>query len=225
MRYPTRLGRRRGIGLAAVALLAVLAACQTPTGFDHTPPGGSSAPDGPDGSAAAELAALPVRVEDTGAHYRREDWGQWASGPGGCDTREQVLRRAVEPGTLRLAAGCHVLGGRWTSSYDGEVITRPELVQIDHRVPVKEALQSGARNWTAEQRRHFYNDQHNLAAVSAHSNTSKGDRDPGVWRPENHAVWCDYATRYIATKHSYGLAVDAGERDGLAAMLRTCAGR
>jgi hypothetical protein len=186
--------------------------------------------------ARAELATLAVRVPDTGAHYRRADWGGWTH-TGGCDTRETVLRRDAVPGTAHTATtstnggsahrsgtGCRIVTGRWVSPYDQMVITDPHLVQIDHRVPVKEAAESGARTWTAAERARFYNDPNNLVAVSAHANTSKGDRDPRTWRPANRGDWCHYAAGYVATKHTYRLAVDPPERAGLAAMLNTCPG-
>lgn len=178
--------------------------------------------DAPAGGARARLAELTVRIEDTGAHYRRSDWGTWAIGGSGCDTRETILRRDAVPGSVRTGPKCQVLAGRWTSPYDRLVTTRPAEVQIDHRVPLAEAARSGARGWSRAQREHFYNDQTNLLAVSARSNTSKGDRDPGRWLPPNMAARCDYAVRYIDTKRAYRLTVDRAERDALAAMLNTC---
>jgi uncharacterized protein DUF1524 len=110
------------------------------------------------------------------------------------------------------------------SPYSRAVITSPSLVQIDHRVPVKEAARSGTRTWTRAQRERFYNDPTNLVAVDAHANTAKGDRDPATWRPTNRADWCDYAAGYVHTKHTYRLTVDPAEHTALAAMLTTCAG-
>lgn len=173
------------------------------------------------GTARAQLAALTVRVEDTGAHYNRGDWGGWTTSRG-CTTREAVLIRDGQ--NVRTGAGCRVTAGRWVSTYDDTTITDPGAVQIDHRVPVKEAQRSGARSWTREQRARFYNDPNNLAAVSAHANTSKGDRDPGRWRPPARESWCGYATAYVAIKSTYRLTVDDRERAGLTAMLATCGG-
>jgi hypothetical protein len=249
---PGRLGRRVGGALTFALTMTVLAGCQsaqiwpaehadaaapiTVTTSTTTLTRATGAPVSV-GQARAELAALPVRVPDTGAHYNRTDWGGWTRN-GGCDTREIVLRRDAVPGTIhtaatttttsgtgrrRLGAGCRIAAGRWVSPYDGIVITDPHLVQIDHRVPVKEAASSGARTWTSAQRSRFYNDPNNLVAVSAHANTSKGDRDPGTWRPDR-ADWCAYSIGYIATKHTYRLTVDAAERAGLVAMLNTCPG-
>jgi Protein of unknown function (DUF1524) len=176
---------------------------------------------------ARQLDQLLVRAEDTGAHYRRADWGDWASHGRGCDTREVVL---LEQGVGVVAGkdcrpSCPTLTPRtpcWVSPYDGARLQDPAGVQVDHLVPVKEAVRSGARGWDRALRQRFYNDPINLFAVSAHANTSKGDRDPGRWRPSNRDSWCVYATGYIAVKRGYGLSVDQRERDALLQMVGTC---
>lgn len=211
----------RTLRVTVLSLLAVAATACQPSDV-HPPAGPASATD-----ARSQLAGLPVRVEDTGAHYRRDQWGDWATHGHGCDTRDLVLRdqgRGTVPGNgckpicPASAAPC------WTSPYDSIPLRDPAAVQIDHRVPVKEAMRSGARAWTQQQRQRFYNDPANLVAVSSHANSSKGDRDPARWRPSNRDTWCVYATGYIATKHTYDLSVDQHEHDALAAMLRTCPG-
>jgi hypothetical protein len=168
------------------------------------------------------LDTLTVRAEDTGTHYRRDEWGDW-SRAFGCTTRARVLIREAVPNSIRRGPGCHIAAGVWISSYDRTRITDPHTMQIDHRVPVHEASRSGARGWSSAERHRFYNDTANLIAVSATSNTAKGDGDPGRWRPPSGANWCGYAIQYIATKHRYGLTVDDRERAGLVAMLNTCA--
>lgn len=205
---------------AVTTVVLTLAGCQS-AHADSTPTTSQTASAG--AAARSMLNALAVRVPDTGAHYRRSDWGGW-TGLGGCNTRERVLIRDAGPGTVRRGPGCRVLAGTWRSPYDTTRITNPSGVQIDHRVPVKEANQSGARGWSSAQRARFYNDPTNLVAVSAHANTSKGDRDPGTWRPTNRAAWCGYAAGYITTKHAYRLTIDPAERAGLVAMLNTCPG-
>ena len=211
----------RSAGAALAAALTVLAAtaCQPATAHADTLTAGAR-------SARAVLDTLTVRTEDTGAHYLRADWGGWSrpAGAGGCDTRARVLLRDAAPGSIRRGPGCRIGAGVWVSSYDRTRITDPRGVQIDHRVPVREAQRSGARGWTPAQRARFYNDPANLIAVSAHANTSKGDDDPGRWRPPNRAAWCGYASAYVATKRTYRLTVDPAERAGLGAMLNTCPG-
>lgn len=217
--------------LTITAAVLAVAACRPGTAPTTASPPHTVAPAAGTPTTAAPapardlLAALPVRAEDTGAHYRRTDWGDWTQHGGACDTREVVLRdqgrnvkqgKECRPVCPAAAAPC------WVSPYDGATFGDPTAVQIDHRVPIKEAVRSGARTWDRAQRERFYNDQTNLVAVSAKANTSKGDKDPGRWRPSNRDNWCAYATGYIATKHTYGLTVDPAERDALLSMLATC---
>lgn len=165
------------------------------------------------------MLSLTVRPEDTGAHYNRDEWGGWTPRGGGCDTRETVLRRAGL--NIQLGPNCRVTSGTWISAYDGIELHTPAQVQIDHIVPVREAARSGARTWTRKRRAEFYNDLANLIAVSAASNTAKGDRDPARWLPPKTQARCDYAQIYIATKARYGLTVDQAEHDALAHVLDT----
>lgn len=171
------------------------------------------------GPATELLAALSVQQEDSGAHYDRQQWGDWASQGKSCDTRETVLQRQGRD--VQSGASCKIISGTWTSAYDGVTVTEPRTLDIDHIVPVKEANRSGARDWSAEQRRAFYNDFDNLVAVSASSNRGKGDSDPGHWRPDR-GHWCDYATGYVRIKTKYHLSVDDQEHAALVQMLNTC---
>jgi hypothetical protein len=172
------------------------------------------------------LDTLTVRVEDTGAHYDRDEWGSgWADHGNECSTRELVLHdqgTGVVNGD-RCAPVCPASGPAcWTSPYDGKQARDPSTLDLDHRVPVAEANRSGARNWTAAQRDTFYQDPTNLVAVTAAVNRSKGDDDPGRWRPPNRASWCGYAVSYVTTKSTYNLHVDPAELAALRSMLRTC---
>lgn len=196
--------------VSAALMLPLLWGCAVPSAAASTP-----------SAAAGDLAALVVRNEDTGAVYRRADWGSWTS-RGGCNTRERVLRRDATPGSVRLGPHCRVLTGRWVSPYDGATLTDPTQMQIDHQVSLKQAQQSGARVWTAAQRVAFANDERNLVATSATSNIRKGDRDVAHWRPTQRKAWCDYATAIVHVKRAYRLSVDPAEKAALTSMLNTC---
>jgi hypothetical protein len=179
----------------------------------------SDTPDAAPGASPELLSQLTVAVPDTGAHYDRAQWGDWVGQGNSCDTRAIVLKQQ-DPG-VQAGTRCKINAGKWTSPYDGAVVTDAKNLDIDHIVPVKEANISGARNWTAEQRSTFYNDPENLVAVSFSSNRSKGDSDPAHWRP-TRAYWCQYATHYATVKVRYHLTVDQDERAALAQMLNTC---
>jgi len=176
--------------------------------------------DAPAGVPSELLGQLTVAVEDTGAHYDRAAWGDWVGQGKSCDTRAIVLQH--QGSDVQSGASCKIASGKWTSAYDGVVVTNARDLDIDHIVPVKEANRSGARNWTTEQRAKFYNDSENLIAVSASSNRSKGDSDPAKWRPQSRAYWCSYATSYAGTKIRYHLTVDQDEKAALQQMLGTC---
>lgn len=198
--------------IALVAAVLVLAACTTP---------------GPVGTVltgpTAQLLTLTVTVEDTGAHYQRDDWGSWTT-VRGCDTRERVLARdgtgEVADDQCRPACPAALRTPCWTSPYDGRATGDPDTLDIDHLVPLAEAQRSGARGWTTVQRHGYANDPANLVAVTATVNRSKGDQDPATWLP---AQWrCQYAARWISVKATYGLTVDQAERDALVGVLAGC---
>jgi hypothetical protein len=58
--------------------------------------------------------------------------------------------------------------------------------------------------------------------VSASSNRSKGDLDPGQWKPTRDAAWCEYANDWVTVKKAWDLTADQNEVDDLRVMLRTC---
>ncbi|WP_221760997.1 HNH endonuclease family protein [Kibdelosporangium aridum] len=184
----------------------------------------STAQPPPSSTPSADLNALVVAPAGPMSGYSRDRFSHWAGSGAGdsCDTREIVLQRQ---GTeVARDAQCRAVSGKWVSPYDGVEIRKAADVDIDHVVPLAEAWRSGASTWTDEQRKHFANDLGNpqLVAVTAASNRSKGDQDPGTWKPPARAYWCTYAKNYVAVKAFYKLTVDTKERDGLATMLATC---
>mgnify|MGYP002414148878 CR=1 FL=1 len=169
------------------------------------------------------LNSLPVSVERS-AGYDRDLFRHWSDLDGdGCNTREQVLIDERRSGEVR---GCDVAGGRWRSTYDGDVTSNPSSFDIDHYVPLKEAWDSGAWRWNAATRERFANDlgfAGALIAVSASSNRSKSDRDPAEWLPERGV--CKYAKTWVAVKYRWRLAVDSTEKSELRRILRGCSSK
>src|SRR5690606_16366231 len=88
--------------------------------------------------ARDQLASLEVRPEHATDGYDRDDWPHWMPVGEGCDAREWVLREHAED-MVRTKGACTIGNGRWTSSYDGEVVTDPSELDIDHLVPLAEA--------------------------------------------------------------------------------------
>lgn len=194
-----------------------------------------SGPDGRDGGnggsggdvdpdrARSLLAELTVAESGSMRGYSRDRFPHWEQDADGCDTRETVLRRDGEDVDVDDET-CEVRDGAWRSPFDGERLTDPADVEIDHLVPLANAWRTGASEWGDERRAEFANDleRPELTAVSADSNRAKGDQDPSQWRPSERDYWCRYAHDWVVVKHHWELSVTAAERDALEDMLRTC---
>ncbi|UDY24162.1 HNH endonuclease family protein [Nocardioides sp. Kera G14] len=181
------------------------------------------------------LDGLVVEPRHNPVDYERAAFGtSWSDTDGnGCNQRDDVLLRDAVPGSTKVGqqGGCahDVLAGTWHDPYTGATLTFDDLkdlhqaqgVQIDHVVPLAEAWASGADQWTPERRRQFANDLDELLAVDGHANMSKGDGDSAAWRPRKD-YQCLYATRWIAVKTTWKLAIDLSEKEALAQMLTYC---
>lgn len=175
------------------------------------------------GTLAQAVAAVPVASEvRTG--YDRDLFRHWVDADGdGCDTRREVLIEEAEEAPTR-GSGCSLTGGRWFSYYDGVSQYDIADLQIDHMVPLAEAWDSGARSWSASKRQSFANDLGDprpLVAVTGGENTSKSDRDPAEWLPDNQR--CRYAEEWVATKIRWGLSQDSSEKSALSSLASGCA--
>ena len=206
----TRTGVAAGI---ALFVLATLTACNLPA----TAGGDSNAPLPAD--SGKQLAALKIGTAGPMTGYSRDRFGGgWTTQPDGCDTRVDVLK---SQGQEVKSKGCTVNSGKWLSLYDGQNVTSPHDLDIDHLVPEAEAWRTGAAKWTQQQRVAFANDLDELVAVTAHSNRSKGDQPPPGYMPVE-SERCDYATHWIKVKAKYQLTISQQEHDALVQMLGTC---
>nr|WP_199753173.1 HNH endonuclease family protein [Actinoplanes sp. ATCC 53533] len=210
---------------AALLTLTVTAGCEVPAenGAGSESTGDSTTTTTTDPTdAKAKLGKLKV-VAKTGSMsgYSREKFPHWNSTGSNCDIRDSVLKR---DGTKVKLSGCNVVAGTWISIYDGDKITDPAKVDVDHVVPLAEAWRSGAASWTTAQRKDFANDLEDpqLVAVSASSNRSKGDQNPSTWKPEQTGSWCQYAQDWIVVKSQWKLTVTAKEKAALTDMLEKC---
>lgn len=222
--------------LAASVAVLLLAGCHPtppaattagpPTTTQHTPPSSTPAAGDPH-TLLDQLTVAPSRPL-TG--YSRSQYGQaWTDdvdvllGRNGCDTRNDQLKLAAQPGTVRTKPGSHgrkVTAGTWTSPYTGQTITDRTKVSIDHVVPLAQSWRSGAQTWTARQRQNFANDPLELLPVDTASNASKGDSTPDQWVPATNR--CFYARRWIIVKATYHLSATAPETAALTELLTTC---
>jgi len=165
-------------------------------------------------TALSVLSAITVQNEyKTG--YVRSLFKHWVDGnSNGCDTREEVLIAESLTKAQVDAYGCKVIEGDWLSPYDNVIHTNPSELDIDHMIPLKEAWDSGAWNWTAAQRQSFANDLSDprpLIAVTAGQNRSKSDKDPSNWIPPRASYTCAYLAEWVAIKSHWKLSMDQSE--------------
>jgi hypothetical protein len=179
-----------------------------------TVPTKGSASVGAPTAALSMLAKISVQKEQP-AGYSRSLFKHWVDADkDGCNTREEVLIiESTSPAQVD-AYGCKVIEGNWLSPYDNVAHTNPSELDIDHMIPLKEAWDSGARNWTPSQRQLFANDLSDpraLIAVTAGQNRSKSDRDPSNWIPPNTQYICTYLSEWVAIKFRWQLSMDQSE--------------
>lgn len=171
------------------------------------------------------LARVPM-VAEKRRGYRREDWPHWLDLDGDCrDTRTEVLIRDSLSPVQMSSDGCRVLRGRWRDPYTGEEYRDPTDLDIDHRVPLDEAHDSGGHAWDRDRRAAYANDlsdRRTLLAVSAVSNRTKGAKGPDAWLPPDHTQVCRYVADWVAVKLRWQLTVDARERAAIDTVLTGC---
>ena len=115
-----------------------------------------------------------------------------------------------------------MVSGSWNDSYSGKTITDATTLDIDHMVPLKEAHEPGAANWSRERKRAYANDLDDpdtLIAVDRRLNRQKGAKDPAEWLPPNPAYQTQYARAWVAVKLKWGLTADRQELVALQKLL------
>ncbi|MER5988875.1 HNH endonuclease family protein [Streptomyces sp. NPDC001787] len=170
------------------------------------------------------IKALPLAAESREG-YQRTAFRHWIDEDhDSCSTRAEVLiAESRVPATIE--PGCKVTAGSWFSYYDQLTVTEPGALDIDHMVPLAEAWDSGASQWTAARRQAYANDlgsERSLVAVTARTNRSKADQDPATWLPPAADSHCTYAADWVATKLRWQLTVDQEEAAALNEVAATC---
>jgi hypothetical protein len=170
------------------------------------------------------VASLTVATEvRTG--YNRDLFPHWIDADrDGCNSRYEVLIAEATTAPT-VGSGCSLSGGRWYSYYNNASYTLTSDLDIDHMVPLAEAWDSGARNWTTSRRQSFANDlgdSRPLAAVKDTVNQAKGDKDPAEWMPPYSGATCRYVQEWVATKKRWGLTVDTAEKNRLVTLANGC---
>ncbi|QKV95966.1 HNH endonuclease [Streptomyces sp. NA02950] len=170
------------------------------------------------------IADLPVTAESRDG-YERSKFRHWVDvDHDGCATRAEVLEEeAVEPPDV--GPRCKITGGSWFSWYDGRLVDGPTSLDIDHKVPLAEAWDSGASAWTAQERQDYANDlgePRALDAVSAQQNRQKADQDPTTWMPSDPSAHCRYIADWAAVKTRWRLSADPDEVAALQRIAVRC---
>jgi hypothetical protein len=159
-----------------------------------------------------------------------------AGGHNGCDTRNDLLNRDLQPGQVggvpvpkrfREPGRCVVVEGVLNDPYTGKAIhftkEHADQVQIDHVVALAAAWRAGAAGWDQHRRQNFANDPANLLVVDGPTNQSKSDATADEWLPPNGAYRCEYARIVVTVKAAYHLTVTPAEQAALQAALGQCA--
>ena len=126
----------------------------------------------------------------------------------GQDTRQEVLER-----DSLIPVGYNSFGkinyGLWLCQYTGRLFIDPVKLDIDHRVPLKEAFISGGESWSEEKRIKYANylgKNYHLVVVEAKSNREKGAKDIAVWLPEIRVR--EYIFAWALVKEKWNLCFD-----------------
>ncbi|WP_328919881.1 HNH endonuclease family protein [Streptomyces sp. NBC_01724] len=204
-------------------LTTLVAAATTALTFLGTTPAQAALPT-PVSAATARsyLASLTVSAEHSRTGYSRDLFPHWITISGTCDTRETILKR--DGSNVVTDSSCAATSGSWYSPYDGATWSAASDVDIDHLIPLAEAWDSGADNWTTSKRQALANDltRPQLLAVTDNVNQSKGDQDPATWWPSRTTYRCTYARAWVQVKYYYGLSVDSAEKSALSSVLNGC---
>ncbi len=225
------------VPFAAAALAAALSGCNPQIADDKSadaaprsaasaasPAAGGPAPGAGALTLSNAIATIPDGVERREG-YERDSFRHWIDEDGdGCQTRAEVL---IDEATAQPDQGdrCTLSGGSWNSYYDEVEVTDPKKLDIDHVVPLAEAWDSGAYDWSAARRQAYANDlgsDRSLVAVTAKTNRSKGDKDPAQWLPPAEGAHCTYAADWTATKLRWKLSADEAEKAALLDLAKAC---
>ncbi|RVX38138.1 uncharacterized protein DUF1524 [Nonomuraea polychroma] len=217
--------------MAGLATMAVLTGCGDLEALS-TSPDTAAKPDSPSvADARKKLAKLAVKGRAPKTGFDRDEFGPaWADvDRNGCDTRNDILKRDLDNETFKRGThDCIVLTGTLKDPYSGKTIEFKRGqdtsmdVQIDHLIPLSDAWQKGAQQWTATKRKEFANDPLNLLAVDGPLNSQKSDSDAATWLPPRKSYRCTYIARQIDVKAKYDVWVTSAEKNAMVSILDNC---
>lgn len=222
--------RELGAGLAMVALLTGCSGLEAAAPAVKGDKGDKTEPADV-GKAKEQLKTLKVKGRAPRTGFDRDNFGPaWSDvDHNGCDTRNDILKRDLHDETFKPGThDCIVLTGVLDDPYSGKTIKfkrgqdTSTDVQIDHVIPLSDAWQKGAQQWTADKRKQLANDPLNLLAVDGPLNGQKSDSDAATWLPPRKAYRCAYIARQISVKAKYDVWVTAAEKTAMEGILGNC---
>lgn len=98
-------------------------------------------------------------------------------------------------------------------------------LDIDHVVPLAEAWDSDASEWSAQRRQAYANDldsERSLETVTARSNRQKSDQDPATWWVPSEQALCQYLSDWVRVKTRWKLPIDEAEKKALVQQAAGC---
>ena len=98
-----------------------------------------------------------------------------------------------------------------------------EKVDIEHIVSRKDAWDSGACNWSRQERREFASDLLEVTLADSSVNRSKSSND--TWIPPSRTNFCVLLHRILAIKKKYELTMDPKEFDYFQEHMPACEGK
>ena len=141
---------------------------------------------------AVTLVTTVVLADTNCPKYDRKSYRHWIDEDKDCQNahHEVLIEESLSTVGFKSSKGCRVVSGSWNDPYSGRTIIDATKLDIDHMIPLKEAHQSGAANWSRERKRAYANDLDDpdtLIAVDRRLNRQKGAKDPAEWLPPNPA--------------------------------------
>lgn len=178
------------------------------------------------GSGASKSSHKAANHRGSQGYDRSEFMTGWLDEDGDCqDARQEVLVQESLIEVTLTKNGCRVVSGLWYDPFTGKKFVDPGDLDIDHFVPLKEAYDSGADQWSRSRKSAYANDlasANTLIAVSLSANRSKGAKDPAQWMPPNKEYHCEYLVVWASVKEEFELTMDKAEFLFISNKLNEC---
>lgn len=146
--------------------------------------------------------------------YLRSDWEHWTDKDKDCqNTRQEIL---IERSLVKVSLnkkGCKVVQGKWMDYYHPEEHIHAKNIDIDHLIPLKHAHDSGAFQWSKDEKKQFANDPDNLVITNRSYNRMKGAKTIAEWLPVNKERACRYIKDWVRIKKKYNLTLQESEKN------------